>query len=113
MAGSNGGGGFMAWDSGEETQSFFCFLGTKEGANLFAPFHQAPSSASRTGTASRAPVGRASHKVFERWASKLTVLVEALLPSRAARKLVYVSSMKVFDRQEKLMARLCLHAPKL
>ena len=70
---------------------------------------QAPA---RTGTASRAPVGRVSHGVFC-WGKKLTVSEVAPLPSRAARKLGYVSSMKVFDRRKKLMPRLCRRAPKV
>jgi len=69
---------------------------------LFAPPTEAPRSAHEAGTASRAPVGRVSHEVFCS-GKKLTVSEVAPLPSRAARKLGYVSSMKVFDRQKRLI----------
>ena len=59
-------GGFMTSDSGKETRASFCFLGTKEGANLFAPCPEAPRSAHEASTASRAPVGRAPLDCFIR-----------------------------------------------
>jgi hypothetical protein len=65
------------------------YLGKKRGREPDAPFTWHREAPARTGAASRAPVGRASH-VVRALGDEVRGFGEAPLPVKAARKLVYV-----------------------
>ena len=92
---------------------FLLFLGHKRGRELVRTLPRGTAKRLAEQARQAAPRSGAFPMVCSAAGGKFAVFWVALLPSRAARKLVYVSSMKVFDRRKRLMARLCRRAPDL